>query len=304
MERLLKGTTAYKILTGDRQAGRLSHAYMLDFPDRKNMSAALKIFALGFFGAEDGCPLYNRILSGSYPDCKFYPKDGEKLTADAIGELLEDSVMRPVEGSKKLFVIVGFENASQLLQNKLLKTLEEPCEGIHFLLGAATLAPVLDTVKSRVKTLTIPPFTDKEVFDALERVRSDDLNSAAAESAGGILGAAQNMVEGGWFEEVSSAAKELCATVRVGDIGVAAAKYGDTNYKTEILTEMQRLYFSALKEGGKLADVLQPAALVFALEELNGAFADLKFNANFQGLLYDFLLKVAKENSKWQRLLR
>ena len=48
MERLLKGTTAYKILTGDRQAGRLSHAYMLDFPDRKNMNAALKIFALGF----------------------------------------------------------------------------------------------------------------------------------------------------------------------------------------------------------------------------------------------------------------
>ena len=68
------------------------------------------------------------------------------------------------------------------------------------------------------------------------------------------------------------------------------------------MCEVQRLYFSALKGDGKAAKVLQPAAIIYALEELNGAFADLKFNANFQGLLYDFLLKVAKENTKWQRL--
>lgn len=302
MERLLKDTTAYKILSGDRLAGKLSHAYMLDFPDRKNMSATLKIFALEFFGAKEGTALYHRILNGSYPDCKMYPKDGEKLAADAVAELLEDSVLRPVEGDKKLYILSGFENASALLQNKLLKTLEEPCEGVHFLLGASSLAPVLDTVKSRVKTLTVPPFTEEQVFSALERAEHNALNAAAAKSSGGILGAAQNMVEGGWFAEVLSAAEELTSTVRTGDIGAVAAKYGDTDYKTEILSEMQRLYFAALKGENGLSEILQPAAIIFALEELNGAFADLKFNANFQGLLYDFLLKVAKENLKWQRL--
>ena len=65
---------------------------------------------------------------------------------------------------------------------------------------------------------------------------------------------------------------------------------------------MQRHYFSSLNGEGKAAKVLSTAAIVYALEELNGAFADLKFNANFQGLLYDFLLKVVKENKKWQRL--
>lgn len=302
MERLLKGTTAYKILSGDRRSGRLSHAYMLDFPDVKNMRAALKIFALEFFGADASTTLGARILNGSYPDFKIYPQEGAKLAADAIGEILEDSVLRPVEGAKKLYAISGFENASALLQNKLLKTLEEPIEGVHFLLGASSLAPVLDTVKSRVKILSVAPFTEEQIFVALERAGHKDINAAAAKSSGGILGAAENMVNGGWFEEVLSAAEEICTTVRVGDIGAVAAKHGDTKYKTELLCEMQRLYFSALSGEGKTAKVLQPAAIIFALEKLNGAFADLKFNANFQGLLYDFLLKVAKENTKWQRL--
>ncbi|MDE7082928.1 MAG: hypothetical protein K2O89_04410 [Clostridia bacterium] len=302
MERLLKGTTAYKILSGDRRFGRLSHAYMLDFPDPKNMRAALKIFALEFFGTDAETPVGSRIINGSYPDFKLYPKEGEKLTADAVGELLEDSVLRPVEGTEKLYAISGFENASPLLQNKLLKTLEEPIEGVHFLLGASTLAPVLDTVKSRVKILTVAPFTEEQVFSALERAGHKEINAAAARSSGGILGAAENMVNGGWFEEVLSAAEEICATTRVGDIGRVAAKYGETKYKAELLCEMQRLYFSALTGGGKAAKALQPAAVIFALEKLNGAFADLKFNANFQGLLYDFLLEVAKENKKWQRL--
>jgi len=302
VEQLLKGTTAYKILSGDRKQNRLSHAYMLDFPDSKNMRAALKIFALEFFGTDAATTLGERILGGSYPDFKIYPKEDEKLSADSIAELLEDSVLRPVEGTDKLYVISGFENASPLLQNKLLKTLEEPIAGVHFLLGAASLAPVLDTVKSRVKILTVPPFSEAQIFSALEREGHNEINAAAARSSGGILGVAENMVSGGWFGEVLSAAEEICTTVRVGDIGAVAAKYGDTKYKAELLSEMQRRYFSALKGEGRTAKVLQPAAIIYALEKLNGAFADLKFNANFQGLLYDFLLKVVEENRKWQRL--
>ena len=55
------------------------------------------------------------------------------------------------------------------------------------------------------------------------------------------------------------------------------------------------------------AESLQPVplkkpAVIFALEKLCAAFNDLKFNAVFQGLLYDFILNVVKENKKWQKL--
>ncbi len=297
MKKLILETTAYKILEGDLRAGKLSHAYMLDFPDAKNLKNALVIFALKFFGTDADEAKGARIANGSFPDCKFYPRDDKKLSADVINEIIDDSAMRPVEGAKKLFIISGFDGASALLQNKLLKTLEEPLEGVYFLLGVTSVAPVLDTVRSRVKLLEIPPFTEAQVYGALERRRHDDMNAAAAKSSGGVLGAAENMVDGGWFLEVVSAANEICRTTRAGDIGDIVAKYGDTKYKNELLSEMQRLYFSALNGG----ENLKPA-LIYAVEKLNGAFGELKFNAVFSALLYDFLLAVVRENKKWQKL--
>lgn len=300
MERLLKSTTAYKIFSTDRLSGRLSHAYLLHLADPKNLRAALKIFAAEFFNADS--TLLSRIQNESYTDLTVYPAEGKKITVDGISEIIENSTLRPVEGDKKLYIITGFDGASALVQNKLLKTLEEPLPGIYFLLGATALAPVLDTVISRVKMLQIPPFTVDEIFGALERENKNPKNLAAARSCCGILGDAQNMVSGGWFKEVSDAAWEICSVNKLSQIADAVKKYGETKYKQELLSEMQNIYFAALTEGGKLNTFLQKHTIIFALEELARANADLKFNALFSGLLYDFMLKVVKENDKWLKL--
>ena len=293
VELLLKDTTAYKILRGDRCTNKLSHAYILHFQDPKNLKSALIMFALEFFGADKNSNLGQRILNGSYSDFRFYPAEDKKFAADSAAEIIEDSALRPVEGSKKLYVICGFEQASALVQNKLLKTLEEPLEGIYFLLGACSLAPVLDTVKSRVKLLEIPPFSQQQIYEALERKGHKEINAPASASANGVLGVAENMAEGGWFKELTAAAEEICGTVTVENAGEISAKYGDIKYKQELLCEMQRLYFTALTGGTGAAKNLQKSTLVFALEKINAAIADLKFNANFSWLLYDFILCVA-----------
>ena len=141
------GTTAYSVFSGDAASGKLSHAYMLHLNDVKNMRLALKIFALRFFGLYGGEADGRRLMNESLTDCRIYPAEGKKLTADAVAELLSDSALKPLERDKKLYIISGFNEASALLQNKLLKTLEEPPEGVYFLLGATSLAPELDTVK-------------------------------------------------------------------------------------------------------------------------------------------------------------
>lgn len=292
MEQLIKDTTAYKIFSGDIRSGKVSHAYMLHFQDAKNIRAALKLFAVEFFRTDKFSPLGQRILNESYTDLRVYPKEDKKFNADAAAEIIEDSALRPVEGLKKLYLVSGFEQATALVQNKLLKTLEEPLEGIHFILGACSLAPVLDTIKSRVKILEIPPFTEKQIFNALERNGANPLNAAAAKSANGVLGVAENMVGGGWFQQLKQAAEEICSAVKVGQIGEIAAKYGDIKYKEELLAEMQRLYFIALTENTGAAKNFSKPALVYALERINGAVAEVKLNAYFQALLYDFMLGV------------
>lgn len=302
MEKLIKSTTAYKIFSGDVKSGTLSHAYLLHFQDVKNLRETLLFFADVFFGAEKGGLLDERIRSGAFPDFTIYPAADKKISAEGVAGIVEDTALRPMEGVKKLYVIVGFEQASALVQNKLLKTLEEPPEGVHFILGAAALAPVLSTVVSRVKLLEIPPFSEEEIFSALERRRENPLNRAAAASANGVLGVAENMVSGGWFANVVAAANEICSATKAETAGELAAKYGDTQYKTELLSEMQRIYFEALGGRGEIAGKIEKPALIYALERITRAFEDVRFNAYFRALLYDFMLGVVKENEKWQKL--
>ena len=308
MKELIEGTTAYAVFSGDINSKRISHAYMLHFQDAENMREALKIFALKFFGVKEGDPVGKRIVNETFPDLRIFPEEGKKLSVESATLLLADSALKPLEGDRKLFIISGFNDATPLIQNKLLKTLEEPPEGVYFLLGATTLAPILDTVKSRVKTLTIPPFSESEIFRALERKESNPLNRQAAESCGGILGVAMNMVSGGWFASVSEAAEEICTTTEIGKVGPVAIKYGDIKYKAELLSAIALNYHRALKERvegrelGTVAACFETPALIYALKSVDRAGRDLKFNAFFQGLLFDLMVRIIEENDKWLKL--
>ena len=300
MEQLIKSTAAYKIFCGDRRADRLSHAYMLYFSDARNLRPALKLFALEFFGAEKEDRNGRLILSEGLSDLKIYPRPNDKLTADAAAEIIADAALKPLEYDKKLFVISDFQTASPIFQNKLLKALEEPPAGVYFLLGTTSVAPVLDTVRSRVKILEVPPFSTEEIFKALEREEKNALNAAVAKDSGGVLGNAQDMLGGGWYKEVADAAAEICAANSLARATSAAFKYGDFKRKSELLSEMQRLYFLEVKEYAKnpaYSGKLSKGAAIYAVESVTKAFADLKFNANFSSLLYDLLLRVAARNN-------
>ena len=155
--------------------------------------------------------------------------------------------------------------------------------------------------------MTIPPFSEEPIFSALQRAGENPLNADAAKSCGGILGAAQNMVRGGWFKEVVAAAREICSATELKDIGPLAIKHGETKYKTELLTQMSVIFHSALVNRlngceDEISRLWATPALIYAEECLAKANADVKFNAFFQGLLYDFMLRLTEENNKWLKL--
>ncbi|MCD8040978.1 MAG: hypothetical protein LUF82_05615 [Clostridia bacterium] len=311
MEQLLKSTAAYRILCGEGEEGRLAHAYMLLFADGANMRTALKIFAKVIFGCKEGDALSGRIDRESCPDCQIYPLKDKKFTAEAVSAMIADSALKPTECDKKLYAISGFEECSAVVQNKLLKVLEEPPEGVYFLLGATSTAPVLPTIKSRVHMLEIPPFTAQEIYGALERLSpGGEYNKRAAESCGGILGAAQALAAGS-FAEINGAAAEICTADTYDKAGALSLKYADSKYKKQIMAQAERLFFSALKytvtgEGDdgvkKIAAVWDSRTLIYAAQAYGNAQADLKFNAYFSALLYSVMLGVIQENDKWLKL--
>ena len=59
------------------------------------------------------------------------------------------------------------------------------------------------------------------------------------------------------------------------------------------------MYFGEVKsyaENAEYQGKISKGGAIYAVESINGAFADLKFNANFSSLLYDFLLRVVQNN--------
>ena len=308
MRKLLGGTTAYSVLRRDAASGRAAHAYLLYFQDGAYLRFALKYFALALFGTDETRREGSLIMSESFADAKVFPAEGKKPAVSDADEIAADSALNPLEGDKKLYVFTDFDQASAVVQNKLLKLLEEPPQGVYFLLGATSLSPVLQTVLSRVRVLELPPFSRGDVLAALGRAGAEGrLAEAAAASAGGLFGQAERMAFGGWFNDILSAAERVSRASSAGEAGALSAELAEVREKAELLRQVQRIYFDELKEcvssGDMSGHTHTRPALIHAVEAVNGALEDLKFNANFSSLLFGLMTDIITENDKWKKLL-
>lgn len=313
MQTLLKNTQAYRLLKAERDKNRLHHAYLLLLDDKRNLRSAVKTFAKLFFycdepTTQDQARTASLIDGEVFSDCLTYPKTDKKFTVAETEDLLEEITLKPIEGGKKLFLIADFSEATAQAQNKLLKVLEEPPENVFFLLGATASYSVLSTVLSRTEKLEILPFTEEKVAECLRRTYRDggaserEISLAAAASAGSV-GTAQNVLDGGYYKELTDRAFELC-TASVSTLPISIKKISDIKYKKELLSFIKLIFRDAFlykaSESGELvakegyfflptekdkvcavANNRSLSSLLFAQEALTDAEKELFFNANF-----------------------
>ncbi len=313
MQTLLKNTQAYQLLKAERDQNRLHHAYLLLLDDKRNLREAVKTFAKLFFycdepTTQDRVRVASLIDGEVFADCLTYPKTDKKFTVAETEDLLEEITLKPIEGRKKLFLIADFSEATAQAQNKLLKVLEEPPENVFFLLGATASYSVLSTVLSRTEKLEILPFAEEKVAECLRRTYGDggaserEISLAAAASAGSV-GTAQNVLEGGYYKELTDRAFELCLAT-ASTLPIAIKKLSDIKYKKELLSflklifrdaflykaetegafKAQRVRFFLPTESEKVKAVSTSyslSALLFAQEALTDAEKEVFFNANF-----------------------
>ena len=181
---LLHSTNAYRSMKGE-----VSLSTLIVFPDAKNLRALLKECAKAFFGA-DNARRNALIEEESFSDCIVLPRAGAKLTVEDAARVIDESLLVPVEEEKKLFVFDAFDTASQLVQ--------EPPQGVYFLLGASGEGAVLPTVLSRVRKIVVPPFGEEEIMFALVRNHGAEKEAArAAAASGGVYALAEELLAGG-----------------------------------------------------------------------------------------------------------
>ncbi len=138
--------------------------------------------------------------AGIHPDVIRPEKDKKTVVSvDAIKDLRRDAYVRPTVGREKIYL---FENAEYLNaegQNALLKLLEEPPEGVRFILLASSRSLLLPTVLSRATLFTaesVPPEEALAFLRARFPDREESLVKTAVRLSAGVLGRALEILSG------------------------------------------------------------------------------------------------------------
>ncbi len=177
--------------------GLATHAYIV-VGEKQYVKSLLKECALVTMCRNhvvDECDSCKKVMLGEHLDVISLPIDvsKNKLTVGDVAYLVEESYRRPVDNSEqRTFLVDATDSVSgvgcELWQNKLLKTLEEPIEGVYIFIGVTDAEALLPTVRSRCQILKQSRFSVSEAKRVLSE-KSFDLTSceiAAVMSGGNV----------------------------------------------------------------------------------------------------------------------
>lgn len=103
------------------------------------------------------------------PDIIIIDEQEESIKTDTIKELTSNVLEKPIQSSKKVYIINNSENMTKEAQNSLLKTLEEPPEYVVIILITNNENLLLNTIKSRCINLSFNKLSDEEIKEYFDK---------------------------------------------------------------------------------------------------------------------------------------
>ncbi len=172
-----------------RAVTRPVHAYLLVGPAGSGKRAAARAFAADLLAAVAPDPERARrlALAEEHPDLHVVERHGPRIDADQARDVIRRAHRHPVEGARKVLVLVDFHLALEAAPI-LLKTVEEPPASTVMVVLAEEVPPELVTVASRCVRIDLRPLAPERVRAALEADGVDAEIAAAAAAAAGAGG--------------------------------------------------------------------------------------------------------------------
>jgi DNA polymerase III delta' subunit len=192
------------------RGGRIGHAYLLSGPKGVGKAAAARAFARALCCTNEErqdrsapceqCRACRNVLRGVHPDVETFSLDTQVMLADKPGRaatltietvrrLRSSGALFPLESDRRILIIDDAETLLEPAQQALLKTLEEPPQGVTLMLLADEPEALLETVRSRCQEVALRPVSQTAVAHALQRRGiADDLAVEVSELSRGCAG--------------------------------------------------------------------------------------------------------------------
>lgn len=173
---------------------RIAHAYLfhgLEGIGKRTVALSFAMAVLCASPSEDGdacgrCPSCLKISHGNHPDVVTVEPDGAFIKMQAVRDMMNAMAFRPLEGGKRIFVLVDADRMNPTAANALLKTLEEPSPSNILILVTSRPHQLPMTILSRCQNLRFSPLSQEEVSRFLcERLLLDAQEARALAAACG-----------------------------------------------------------------------------------------------------------------------
>mgnify|MGYP002672053612 FL=1 len=308
------------------EADKVSHAYILNGPDKAGKMMIAKAFAQTLQCEKGGiepcmeCHSCKQAMSGNQPDIIYvrHEKPNTISVDDIRTQINNDIVVKPYSSKRKIYIVDEAEKMNQQAQNALLKTIEEPPAYAVLLLLTTNADTFLPTILSRCVRLNLKAVRDEKIKDFLMKKHQlpDYQADVCVAFAQGNVGKAIQLASSDSFNELKTAALQLLK--RLDDIELyemTEAVKQISEYKLEIndyfdlmmIWYRDILYFKATNDVNRLVfkdevyDIKKQAAkssyqgIETIIEALEKAKLRLNANVNFD-LVIELLLLTIKEN--------
>ncbi|HKL93997.1 MAG TPA: hypothetical protein VJZ69_01785 [Clostridia bacterium] len=196
-ENALRESRAYQILQNDLKVG-LSHAYMFVSPDDEAIASFFMMMACSTFcvtnNACTDCADCTKVLHYNHPNVFWINLERGQIKVEDIRELTSSAYIKAYDDKPKLYFILCADQMNFQAQNKLLKTLEEPPEGVTIILGVSNVSAMKDTIQSRCRIVNLDLFDYETVYKEIFALTSNsELSTIAAACSEGELGKAHKI---------------------------------------------------------------------------------------------------------------
>ena len=154
-------------------SGRVSHAYLFTGPAGSNKTAAAYAFAQAILCKDHGCRTCDDcrcIERRKHPDVHFYtPEGAQGYLIEQIREIVSGVSLAPIRAKGKVYILDRVDLLGVSAANAFLKTLEEPVEGVTFILLGRTREAVLPTIVSRCQVVPFRHIPAREAAGILSQ---------------------------------------------------------------------------------------------------------------------------------------
>ena len=177
-----------------RSAEHPVHAYFFLGSGGDGKETVARAFAARLLsGSDDASERTNElVMRGVHPDVHEVRRSRASILVAEADDVIVKASTTGVEGQRKVIIMHEVNLMSPAAVVRLLKTVEEPADGVFLILLADAMADLLVTLASRSLTVHFGVLNENDIRDALLRAGIDQERAAtAARSAHGSLERAQ-----------------------------------------------------------------------------------------------------------------